>query len=114
MGTAHMACDPKGVVIMTRTTVEFQSLLDEEALERSPELIKELREALRYGRPVTVSHTKIIVEPLEGRDDKGYPIWGSPETWSLVQKILGEVDDPIEGSLVQVGESEYIKGPFCI
>ena len=103
----------KGMVDMTTTTVD-QSLLDMEALEHSPELIKELREALRHGRPVTVSHTKIIVEPLEGRDDKGYPIWGSPETWSLVQKILGEVDDPIEGSLVQVGESEYIKGPFCI
>ena len=99
---------------MTRTTVEIPSLLDMEALERSPELIEELREALRYGRPVTVSHTEITVEPLEGLDDEGYPIWGSPETWGLVQKILGEVDDPVEGSLVQVGESEYIKGPFCI
>ena len=71
-------------------------------------------EALRYGRPVTVSHTKVVVEPLEGLDNKGYPIWGEPETWGLAQRILGEVDDPVEGSSVQVGELEYIKGPFCI
>ncbi len=114
MGNAHMACDPKGVVIMTRTTVEIPSLLDMEALERSPELISELREALRYGRPVTVSHTKVTVEPLEGRDDKGYPIWGEPETWHLAQEILGEVNDPIEGTLTQVGELQYIKGPFYV
>ena len=101
------------MVIMTKTTVDSQSLLDEEALERSPELIKELREALRYGRPVTVSHTKIVVEPLEGLDKQGYPVWGEPETWHLVQKILGKIDDPVEGPLVQVGESEYVKGPFC-
>ena len=99
---------------MTRTTVDSQILLDEEALERTPELIKELQSALRYGRPVTVSHTKIVVEPLEGRDEQGYPVWGSPETWNLVQEILGEEDDPVEGPLVQVGELKYIKGPFYV
>ena len=99
---------------MTTSVAEMPSLLDMEALERSPELISELREALRYGRPVTVSHTEIVVEPLEGRDDRGYPIWGEPETWNLVQEILGEEDDPVEGPLVRVGESEYVKGPFCI
>ena len=110
---AHMACDPKGVVIMTRTTVESQSLLDEEALERSPELIKELRDALRYGKPVTVSHTKIVVEPLEGLDNRRCPIWGEPETWRLVQDILGEVDD-VEGKMVQVGPSYYSKEVMCV
>ena len=114
MGTAHMACDPKGVVIMTRTTVESQSLLDEEALERSPELISELREALRCGRPVTVSHTKVTVEPLEGLDDKGYPIWGNPKTWRLVQDVLDEVDDVDEGKMVQVGPSYYSKEVMCV
>ena len=114
MGTAHMACDPKGVVIVTRKTVETQSLLSEDALERSPELVKGLREALRYGRPVTVSHTKIVVEPLEGHDDKGYPIWGDPETWRLVQEILGEVDDAEEGKMVQVGPSYYSKEVMCV
>ena len=103
----------EGVVIMT-ATVEISSLIDQEALERTPQLIDELREALRWGRPVTVSSTKIVVEPLEGRDDRGYPIWGEPETWGLAQRILGEVNDPVEGSLTQVGELEYIKGPFCI
>ncbi len=112
MGNAHMACDPKGVVVMT-ATVEIPSLLDMEALERSPELIKELQEALRRERPVTVSHTRVTVEPFQGLDGKGYPIWGEPETWHLVQKILGKIDDPVEGPLVQVGESEYVKGPFC-
>ena len=113
MGNAHMACDPKGVVIMTRTTVEIPSLLDMEALERSPELIEELREALRCGRPVTVSHTKVIVEPLEGRDDKGYPIWGEPKNWRLVQDILGELDTE-EGKMVQVGPSYYSKEVMCV
>mgnify|MGYP000912925924 FL=1 len=98
---------------MTRTTVDSQSLLDEEALERTPELIKELQEALRRERPVTVSHTRVTVEPFQGLDGKGYPIWGEPETWHLVQKILGKIDDPVEGPLVQVGELEYVKGPFC-
>ncbi len=97
---------------MTKT-VEIPSLLDMEALENSPELVKELREALRYGRSVTVSHTKIVIEPLEGRDNEGYPIWGEPETWSLAQEILGEINDPVEGPLVQVGELKYVKGPFC-
>ena len=84
-----------------------------EAIENSPELIKELREALRYGRPVTVSHTKVTVEPLEGLDDKGYPIWGNPKTWSLVQDILDEVD--VEGEkMVQVGPSYYTKEVMCI
>ena len=95
-------------------TVDISSLLDQEALERTPQLIDELREALRWGRPVTVSSTEITVEPLEGLDDKGYPIWGSPETWSLAQKILGEVNDPVEGLLTQVGELEYVKGPFYV
>ena len=104
----------KGVVVMTTSVAEMPSLLDMEALERSPELISELREALRYGRPVTVSHTEIVIEPLEGLDNKGCPIWGEPETWNLVQEILGEEDDPVEGPLVRVGESEYVKGPFCI
>ena len=98
---------------MTRTTVETQSLLEEEALERTPELIEELREALRHGRPVTVSHTQIVVEPLEGRDEQGYPVWGSPETWRLVQDILGEVDD-VEGKMVQVGPSYYSKEVMCV
>ena len=98
---------------MTRTTVESQSLLDEEALERSPELIKELRDALRYGKPVTVSHTKIVVEPLEGLDNRRCPIWGEPETWRLVQDILGEVDD-VEGKMVQVGPSYYSKEVMCV
>ena len=99
---------------MTTTTVDPQSLLDMGALESSPELIKELREALRYGRPVTVSHTKVIVEPLEGRDDKGYPRWGEPETWRLVQDILDEVDDDVEGKMVQVGPSYYSKEVMCV
>ena len=102
------------MVIMTTTTVGTQSLLDEEALERTPELIKELREALRYGRPVTVSHTKVTVEPLEGLDDKGYPAWGNPEAWRLVQDILGEVDDDVEGKMVQVGPSYYSKEVMCV
>ena len=107
MGTAHMACDPKGVVIMT-ATVEIPSLLDMEAIGRSPELISELREALQYGRPVTVSHTEITVEPLEGRDDEGYPKWGNPETWHLCQEILGEED--VNGEkMVRVGPSHYSK-----
>ena len=109
-----MACDPKGVVIMTRTTVESQSLLDEEALERSPELISELREALRRGRPVTVSHTRVTVEPLQGFDGEGYPIWGEPKTWRLVQDILDEVDDDVEGKMVQVGPSYYSKEVMCV
>ncbi len=113
-GNSSYGLRVKGVVVMTTSVAEIPSLLDQEALGRSPELISELREALRYGRPVTVSHTKIIVEPLEGRDEQGYPVWGSPETWNLVQEILGEEDDPVEGPLVQVGESEYVKGPFCI
>ena len=113
MGTAHMACDPKGVVDMTTSVAEVPSLLDMEALERSPELIKELREALRWGRPVTVSSTKIVVEPLEGLDDRRCLIWGEPETWNLAQEILGEVNDPVERPLVQVGELKYVKGPFC-
>ncbi len=104
----------KGMVIMTKTTVDSQSLLDEEALERSPELIKELREALRYGRPVTVSHTKIVVEPLEGLDKQGYPVWGNPEAWRLVQDILGEIDDAEEGKMVQVGPSYYSKEVMCV
>ena len=113
MGTAHMACDPKGVVIMTRTTVEIPSLLDMEALERSPELIEELRDALRYGKPVTVSHTEITVEPLEGLDDRRYPVWGEPNSWHLCQEILGEED--VNGErMVRVGPSHYCKGPFCI
>ena len=103
----------KGVVIMT-ATVEIPSLLDMEALGRSPELISELRKALQYGRPVTVSHTEVVVEPLEGLDDEGYPIWGEPETWSLAQEILGEVNDPVEGPLTRVGELRYIKGPFYV
>ena len=98
---------------MTRTTVGSQSLLDEEALERTPELIKELQSALRYGRPVTVSHTKIVVEPLEGIDDGRYPIWGEPNSWRLVQDILGEVDD-VEGKMVQVGPSYYSKEVMCV
>ena len=96
------------MVDMTTTTVGTQSLLDEEALERTPELIKELREALRYGRPVTVSHTEITVEPLEGRDAEGYPKWGNPETWHLCQEILGEED--VNGErMVRVGPSHYSK-----
>ena len=102
------------MVIMTKTTVDSQSLLDEEALERSPELIKELREALRYGRPVTVSHTKIVVEPLEGLDKQGYPVWGNPEAWRLVQDILDEIDDAEEGKMVQVGPSYYSKEVMCV
>ena len=102
------------MVIMTKTTVDSQSLLDVEALENSPELIKELREALRCGRPVTVSHTKIIVAPLEGYDEQGYPICGNPETWRLVQDILGEVDDDVEGKMVQVGPSYYSKEVMCV
>ena len=102
------------MVDMTRTTVDPQSLLDMEALERSPELIKELRSALRYGRPVTVSHTKVIVEPLEGLDKQGYPIWGSPEKWRLVQDILDEIDDEEEGKMVQVGPSYYSKEVMCV
>ena len=113
MGTAHMACDPKGVVIMTMTA-EIPSLLDMEALEHSPELIKELREALRRGRPVTVSHTKIVIEPLEGLDNEGYPIWGKPESWRLVQDILDEIDDAEEGKMVQVGPSYYSKEVMCV
>ena len=112
MGTAHMACDPKGVVVMTMS-VEAQSLLDVEALENSPELIKELREALRYGRPVTVSHTKVVIEPLEGLDKQGYPVWGDPESWRLVQDILGELDTE-EGKMVQVGPSYYSKEVMCV
>ena len=92
---------------------EMPSLLDMEALEHSPELISELREALRYGRPVTVSHTKVVIEPLEGRDEQGYPVWGSPETWRLVQDILDEVDD-VEGKMVQVGPSYYSKEVMCV
>ena len=99
---------------MTKTTVDSQSLLDEEALERSPELIKKLREALRYGRPVTVSHTKIVVEPLEGLDKQGYPVWGNPEKWRLVQDILDEIDDEEEGKMVQVGPSYYSKEVMCV
>ena len=99
---------------MTKTTVDSQSLLDEEALERSPELIKELREALRYGRPVTVSHTKIVVEPREGLDKQGYPVWGNPEAWRLVQDILDEIDDAEEGKMVQVGPSYYSKEVMCV
>ena len=102
------------MVIMTKTTVDSQSLLDEEALERSPELIKELREALRYGRPVTVSHTKIVVEPLEGLDKQGYPVWGNPEAWRLIQDILDEIDDAEEGKMVQVGPSYYSKEVMCV
>ena len=102
------------MVDMTRTTVETQSLLEEEALERTPELIEELREALRYGRPVTVSHTKIIIEPLEGLDNEGYPIWGKPESWRLVQDILDEIDDAEEGKMVQVGPSYYSKEVMCV
>ena len=113
MGNAHMACDPKGVVVMT-ATVEIPSLLDMEALERSPELIKELREALRRERPVTVSHTKVIVEPLEGLDEQGYPVWGAPVSWHLCQEIVGETDDPVEGKLVELGKPEYVKGPLCV
>ena len=102
-----MACDPKGVVIMTATT-ESLSLLDEVALERSPELISELREALRYGRPVTVSPTEIVVEPLEGLDDRRYPVWGEPNSWHLCQEILGEED--VNGEkMVRVGPSHYSK-----
>ena len=104
----------KGMVDMTRTTVDPQSLLDMEALERSPELIKELRSALRYGRPVTVSHTKVIVEPLEGLDKQGYPVWGKPEKWSLIQDILDEIDDVEEGKMVQVGPSYYSKEVMCV
>lgn len=99
---------------MTTSVAELPSLLDTEALERSPELIKELREALRYGRPVTVSHTKIIVAPLEGYDEQGYPICGNPETWRLTQDILGEVDDDVEGKMVQVGPSYYSKEVMCV
>ena len=99
---------------MTTTTVDPQSLLDMGALESSPELIKELREALRYGRPVTVSHTKVIVEPLEGLDEQGYPIWGKPESWRLVQDILDEIDDAEEGKMVQVGPSYYSKEVMCV
>ena len=95
-------------------TVEIPSLLDQEALERTPELIKELRESLQCGRPVTVSHTKIIVAPLEGYDEQGYPICGNPETWRLVQDILGEVDDDVEGKMVQVGPSYYSKEVMCV
>ena len=102
------------MVIMTKTTVDSQSLLDEEALERSPELIKELREALRYGRPVTVSHTKVIVEPLEGLNSEGYPVWGNPEAWRLIQDILDEIDDAEEGKMVQVGPSYYSKEVMCV
>ncbi len=102
------------MVDMTTTTVGTQSLLDEEALERTPELIKELREALQYGRPVTVSHTKVIVEPLEGLNSEGYPIWGEPKNWRLVQDILGEIDDAEEGKMVQVGPSYYSKEVMCI
>ena len=100
------------MVIMTATT-ESLSLLDEVALERSPELISELREVLRYGRPVTVSSTEVTIEPFQGLDNKGYPIWGEPETWNIVQEILGEID--IDGErMVRVGPSHYCKGPFCI
>ena len=99
---------------MTTSVAELPSLLDMEALERSPELIKELQEALRRERPVTVSHTRVTVEPFQGLDGKGYPIWGEPETWHLAQRILGEVNDPIEGTLTQVGELQYIKGPFYV
>ena len=104
----------KGMVDMTRTTVDSQSLLDEEALERTPELIKELQSALRYGRPVTVSHTKIVIEPLQGLDNKGCPVWGNPEAWRLVQDILDEVDDVEEGKMVQVGPSYYSKEVMCV
>ena len=104
----------KGVVNMTTSVAELPSLLDMEALERTPELIDELMEALRWGRPVTVSSTEIVVEPLEGLDDGRYPIWGEPNSWHLAQEILGEVDDPVEGSLVQVGELKYIKWPFSV
>ena len=104
----------KGVVNMTTSVAELPSFLDMEALGRSPELINELSEVLRRGRPVTVSHTRVTIEPFQGLDDEGYPIWGKPETWNLVQEILGEEDDPVEGPLVQVGEPEYVKGPFCI
>ena len=102
------------MVDMTTATVESQSLLDEEALERSPELINELRGALRYGRPVTVSHTEIVVEPLQGLDNQGYPVWGSPEKWRLVQDILDEIDDEEEGKMVQVGSSYYSKEVMCV
>ena len=98
---------------MTTTTVD-QSLLDMEALEHSPELIKELREALRRGRPVTVSHTKVVVEPLEGLNEQGYPVWGAPVSWHLCQEIIGETDDPVEGKLVELGKPEYVKGPLCV
>ena len=107
-----MACDPKGVVIMT-ATVEIPSILDMEALERSPELISELRKALQYGRPVTVSSTEVTVEPLQGFDGEGYPIWGEPKNWRLVQDILDEVDTE-EGKMVQVGSSYYSKEVMCI
>ncbi len=103
----------KGMVDMTTTTVD-QSLLDMEALEHSPELIKELREALRHGRPVTVSHTKVVVEPLEGLNEQGYPVWGAPVSWHLCQEIVGETDDPVEGKLVELGKPEYVKGPLCV
>ena len=103
----------KGMVDMTTTTVD-QSLLDMEALEHSPELIKELREALRRGRPVTVSHTKVVVEPLEGLNEQGYPVWGAPVSWHLCQEIVGETDDPVEGKLVELGKPEYVKGPLCV
>ena len=103
----------EGVVIMTMTA-EIPSLLDMEALEHSPELISELRKALQYGRPVTVSHTEITVEPFQGLDGEGYPIWGEPETWNLAQEVLGKINDPVEGPLTRVGELKYIKGPFYV
>lgn len=97
----------EGVVIMTATT-EPLGLLDQEALERTPELIKELRDALRYGKPVTVSHTEIVVEPLQGLDDRRYPVWGEPNSWHLCQEILGEED--VNGErMVRVGPSHYSK-----
>ena len=98
---------------MTRTTVDSQSLLDEEALERTPELIKELQEALKYGRPVTVSHTKVVVEPLEGRDNEGYPVWGKPTSWRLCQDVLGS--ENVDGEeMVRVGLSHYSKEVMCV
>ena len=105
----------EGVVIMTSTTADrIRGLINDEALVKAPDLCKEIEEAIQRGRQIAVSFNKIAVEPFEGLDEQGYPVWGAPVSWHLCQEIVGETDDPVEGRLVELGRPKYIKGPLCV
>ena len=87
MGTAHMACDLEGVVIMT---IECSAIQCFQELDLPPALLAEILE--REAKVVPLLYPKrIVVQPLKGFDGEGFPVAGGKfETWILRKKELLE------------------------